>query len=399
MDKFISLGIIDKKLIWPFIYSLTKIIAETVSKYWMNDKQILIINYFGSATGQMLILLIPYISRYQKGNQARKKEKKCTKKNVKFFFLLLLFHGVFFGTIAASSFIWKSDTNPHSSSFCTKEAVEIILITLVTYIFLKYKYFNHHLISLIVFCLISIGIDFLLDNYEEAFINQAVGKTIMDVIVILLEIVNYCYQKYMMDTLYYNYWSIVFAMGAFLFSAVTLYTIYTFIKKDESTLKSFEDIGAGYIILGYVVNTIISFFQNVSRILTLDYHTPNHMLIAYEITKIFAVLTQSESDYRWYSLILFIFQFFILMFYLEIFELNFCNLNKNTKKNIQVRAVSEELIGDEKSDRTSVAEVGTGYLVKGRKTNNSQMEMGNLNVSINESDNGLISENIRESDI
>ena len=76
MDKFISLGIIDKKLIWPFIYSLTKIIAETVSKYWMNDKQILIINYFGSATGQMLILLIPYISRYQKGSQVKKKRKK-----------------------------------------------------------------------------------------------------------------------------------------------------------------------------------------------------------------------------------------------------------------------------------------------------------------------------------
>ena len=37
--------------------------------------------------------------------------------------------------------------------------------------------------------------------------------------------------------------------------------------------------------------------------------------------------------------------------------------------------------------------MGTGYLIKGRKTNSSQMEMGNLNVSINESDNGLVSEN------
>ena len=35
-----------------------------------------------------------------------------------------------------------------------------------------------------------------------------------------------------------------------------------------------------------------------------------------------------------------IFQIFSLLFYLEIFELNFCSLNKNTKKNIISRVLT-----------------------------------------------------------
>ena len=63
---------------------------------------------------------------------------------------------------------------------------------------------------------------------------------------------------------------------------------------------------------------------------------------------------ESKSENKWYSLILFVVQFLVLMFYLEIFECNFCHLNKNTKKNVQNRAQSEELIEDKTSSRSSV---------------------------------------------
>ena len=47
---------------------------------------------------------------------------------------------------------------------------------------------------------------------------------------------------------------------------------------------------------------------------------------------------------RWIILVISIFQIFSLLFYLEIFELNFCSLNKNTKKNIISRIPSEAQI-------------------------------------------------------
>lgn len=65
--------------------------------------------------------------------------------------------------------------------------------------------------------------------------------------------------------------------------------------------------------------------------------TTNHMLISYEISKLSNILLNSTHEYKWYTLIPFVFQFISLMFFLEVFELNFCDLNKNTRKNIQIR--------------------------------------------------------------
>ena len=112
----------------------------------------------------------------------------------------------------------------------------------------------------------------------------------------------------------------------------------------------------------------------------MDYFTPNHMLIAYEFIKIYYVLTKSKSNNRWYSIILFIFQFLVLMFFLEIFEFNFCKLNENSKRNIMLRAGNEELIDDKsnKSCRNTMIELGTGYIINESKTRKSN-ELALLN--------------------
>ena len=104
------------------------------------------------------------------------------------------------------------------------------------------------------------------------------------------------------------------------------------------------------------------------------------MLIAYEFIKIYYVLTKSKSNNRWYSIILFIFQFLVLMFFLEIFEFNFCKLNENSKRNIMLRAGNEELIDDKsnKSCRNTMIELGTGYIINESKTRKSN-ELALLN--------------------
>ena len=62
-------------------------------------------------------------------------------------------------------------------------------------------------------------------------------------------------------------------------------------------------------------------------------------MISYEIGKIEIILRTSKSDKKWYSIFLFLLQFISLLFFLEIFEFNFCNLNKNTKRNIEERSL------------------------------------------------------------
>ena len=75
-------------------------------------------------------------------------------------------------------------------------------------------------------------------------------------------------------------------------------------------------------------------------LLTFESLSPNHMMISYAISKMANILANSQSNKKWHSLILFAILFIILLFFLEIFEFNFCNLNKNTKRNIEERSLA-----------------------------------------------------------
>ena len=67
----------------------------------------------------------------------------------------------------------------------------------------------------------------------------------------------------------------------------------------------------------------------------IDKLSPNYVIIAIEIGKI-PVIIKEAKDIINKILISFIsfFQIICLLFYLEIFEYNFCSLNKNTKRNV-----------------------------------------------------------------
>ena len=92
------------------------------------------------------------------------------------------------------------------------------------------------------------------------------------------------------------------------------------------------------------------------------------MLISYEISKLSNVLIKSTSLNKWFSIIPFILQFMSLMFFLEIFEYNFCNLNKNTKKNIDFREGSAMLMRESVGSVSSGIEFNEGYVIKETQT-------------------------------
>ena len=400
MKEFIfSLGTVERKLIWPFLCTMIQIIQTTINIYYPEDKKNSIIYNFSSAIGEILIIIIPYI--FESKNPKQKDEKKCTKQNILHYFLLLLFNGIYFGVIAYNSSANGTHSNIHQSSDYTKEVIEIIFVTILTFLILKYKYFIHHIISLILFCILSIGIDILLNSVEKNYHGKKIIQIILDILTILLEILNYCYQKYMMEQLYYNYWNIAFALGLFLFIGDSGGLIINLISGDTSFFNECKEKGIGFMILYLIIEIIVGFFIHLFRILTLNFLTPNHTLIAYDLIKIFIILN-GENEKKWYSIILFIFQFISLAFFLEIFEFNFCNLNKNTKRNINKRAVEEGLLKDSDtfSDETSgdFIEFNGGYVIKKENEINKgdEMDLLSKSSSINNSDISEQNENIED---
>ena len=98
------------------------------------------------------------------------------------------------------------------------------------------------------------------------------------------------------------------------------------------------------------------------------YLKPNHTIITDEIlvyTRF--IFYDEEKDNKYYTIIPFVFQILALIFYFEILEFNFCELNKNTIKNIQDREHSEN--EPQKKD-VNLIEIGD-YYIKEMKDNSS----------------------------
>ena len=142
----------------------------------------------------------------------------------------------------------------------------------------------------------------------------------------------------------------LFNVGLTLVSFVTLLLFVVLIDKDKSTsdiamiytfYKSFQEGNIGLIIWNLFNLIILYFFLLVLTLLTSFYFQPSFALISYEFSKIFQVL--KDKPKKAYVVVFFIFQFFCLMIVLEIIELNFCGLNKNTRRNIIQRGIDDLL--------------------------------------------------------
>ena len=115
-------------------------------------------------------------------------------------------------------------------------------------------------------------------------------------------------------------------------------------------------------------------FFYVFIILIMYYLRPNLMIISDEIIVYSEILFFEDNHNRFYTLISFIFQILALLFYFEILELNFCNMNKNTAKNIQMREEEEAKL---RHSVTSDIELDDQYYLKDNEFNIND-ESGNI---------------------
>ena len=189
--------------------------------------------------------------------------------------------------------------------------------------------------------------------------------------------------KYMMNTLYYHYWTISFFHGLIILLINILNTIGAFIfgnKNSQSNyyysfFKFLENDEFKYSFSRFISWVILYGLLQLFQSLSLENLSVNNMMISYELGKIAKILDGSKSDKKWYSIILFILQFIILLFFLEIFEFNFCNLNKNTKRNIEERSLTTMNMRESISSSNSANEIEINGYSFVKETPGSSKEM------------------------
>ena len=100
---------------------------------------------------------------------------------------------------------------------------------------------------------------------------------------------------------------------------------------------------------------------NLFKILTIAFLTPDYILISFTLSKIVNVLLETKE---YACIAMFIVQFISLMIYLEIIELNFLGLNKNTRNCIQNREHQERLLEKSKTIESDSIDLGKDYYIE-----------------------------------
>ena len=351
MLKFcLKLGAIDKKLIMIIISTILYIIMDIIDYFSeMSSLHIILDNFYSRGISYIMIILVPLVQKCRNKDLIMLENSRSSKQIARDLLYVYLMYILYF--LAVIYLMTLKRKNPedtedykmsHYKGLCSEEALEIIFISIVSKFLLKMKLYIHHYIGLIIFLILSIGIDLLCDL---TIFKPNIFFIIIYILHQIFDSFYITYEKYMMDKLGYSPYMVVFSVGfIFLFFGTGCVFILSFTSagnKIESFEVYFDKNDYKEVILHMIYLIVFRFFINILKILTVYYYSPIHTFASYIVIKMFNLLLNKHAKYKYYSLILFVFQILGLLIFLEIIELNIWKLDRNTKRNVE-RRESEE---------------------------------------------------------
>ena len=349
--KIISLGTIDKKILFAIIGGCFKMIANIV--LYHSDASIVshpCILGINTSLG-IFLSVFPFLYINRTKLICKKKEKEdiliynfpgTNNNNNKFILIILVsildfiqkFISLFFVKLFLENF-WIFDS---------------FFLLIFSRIILNEKQYLHHFISLVA--IIIIGIILIVINYhgEEIPFLKVFVTLLIEIIYSLENVIS----KFIMNTKYYTPYIICATAGTLeLILFIIILIIFTQIPIScIDYMNCFNDT---------YVDDISDYFENItfkeilifilvmfSRLifllfgfLLIDAFTPIHLILILIIGEI-SFLFVDAYDWKLYlKLVFFIILIFFILIFTEIIELNVWNIQKNTKKNIFQRSNSE----------------------------------------------------------
>ena len=370
LKKFIKLGKFAKKVWLPLICLVIMILESIAQNNWYTKRRgNIVVSLFMNALAKIsnIIIYIPLklfyfktklIENIEEGDSVKSNRLK---NHIPFFLIIFLceityeiMYIVYYVQSRIKNDERKKETGigliylAHSYGIFSLENIQIIIIFFINKYILKYEYTKQDIISLIIFTISSVILDII--NYENFF--YALGG----LVIVILIFINLCFesimiifQKILMDKYFMSPFLISILFGCFQLLFSIILGIISFAKDGwfcngktcyiANFLDYFENFETSDII-SFVVSIIIKSIIYILNIHVLYYLTSNHFLLAYIVGKFVENMMEGKEKII-ANIIVFIFLLISFFFYLEIFELNFCGINRNTKSNIEKRALLE----------------------------------------------------------
>ena len=214
MSKFfISLGITNKKMLFPLIYIILYIFVNIYNNNINieNNEVFIFIDGFGFSLGELSSFFVGQIIKYRR--ICLKKKKKSKKQLILDYLYLFLINFAFTLMRLISLFFIKKEKEEDTDNYdlLINDALVAIIMTIITRFALKYKYYIHHIISLILIVILSVIMDLVLGHFSRANVFTVINS----ILYVLSDSILYLYYKYLMEKKYYNFTDILFVVGIF----------------------------------------------------------------------------------------------------------------------------------------------------------------------------------------
>ena len=378
--RLISIGKCDKHLIYPLIGGVSNLIINLILHYF-EDYVALNKHPFMKGINAgfgMSLAIIPYIynRKILKNNKRQKtlynikslirknKTNALSIKYEKYIILLLCSFLDFVQKVLV--FLFHYSINGNTWIF------NIIFLNVFTSMLSKNKLYKHQYLSSGIMVLCGIGINILkLYPMELKYVPLFILAMIIEIIYTLAITLA----KYGMDYKFCSPFEITFYEGFFAlifniifliistnkplaedFNYHNLFTISEYKGKEylDNFYTYFEKFDLIEISL-FIVSMLGRLLFNLFSHITIKYFTSSHVFLILIMGEISSLdFRNKNKDGRFIvSIIIFIIEFLMILIFCEIIELNFCGLEKNTKKNILQRTILAEYEDNNEDELTN----------------------------------------------
>lgn len=376
--KFIMFGELSKKHLLPLFLALSNLVYLLINRFYPIYVKNNIMELYSNSLGFAGIIIIPYIFKFTQNDiQNIQKEDGGQKGKYLHYFILIVSFILYITAKEIPGFLYPEPGKlSDSDDPFAYIGLEMICLTIVSVFLSKYKYYKHHILSLIGFVICGNSCDLILGYYPH-MLDSGVALIIIKIISVICDVIFFNVQKYLVEVLFYPYWRINITHGITLFCITTIILIYVLIDKNSNATfvvnfyKYFE-YNAGLILGKMLLSTISFSILSTLCILNIYYFNPNYFIFNFQLSKFVLTLIDNQSQKKFYCIIFFLLQTFFLLVYLEIIELNFLGLSENTKRNIELRGF-QDLSGENGRDSslgvTRTIDVNDDYIIISENNN------------------------------
>ena len=269
----------------------------------------------------------------------------------------------------------------------------IIFISIFDYFILRAKLYKHQYISCIIIVLLGIAATVIGLLGETGNIPLklflCIGIEIMYSLAIVLA-------KFLMDYRSCTPYEVTFYEGIFALivnsillaiftnkpitdedgklSKLLKLTIYNEKIYIDHFIAAFKDMKVGQAFL-FILSALGRLISNLFGHIVVKHYTSSHIILVLILGEIGLAFKEKHEWKEIVQFVLFVIALFILLIFTEIIEINACDLEKNTRKNIQLREMNQDDDDDEEYDMNV-------NIIRNNTTRTTKIEMDGVEIDL-----------------